>query len=297
LIGVSSKVRTVVLCLIICVAVVGAVSSSTYAGADVSPLTRTPTGQKSFTSSYQPPTTFRTRTFTSPSFTSRTFTSRSFTTRTTRTRTTVTTATTVYTTYSSYPGCWGYDCGYNVYYIYYSPNYSCYVDPNNPYVCYLYLTYPYPSPYPNSLYYSSYFGCYVDPNNPNTCYPYYSTYPNYSNPSPSYPYQTTTTESSVVIQTSYATETTTSTPSPAMVVSTLTNTVTTTDNTATTLYGTLIAVLIVLLGVSVFLLLASRSKTSNPQSYGVAGHYCRNCGNYLNQPDRFCGKCGNQQTP
>jgi hypothetical protein len=172
------------------------------------------------------------------------------------------------------------------------------VDPNNPSVCYLYLTYPYPSPYPTSLYYSSSYGCYVDPNNANTCYPYYSIYPNYSNPYAPNLNQNATTESNVVTQTSYATETTTSTPAPAMVVSTFTSVVATTDNSSATFYGILIAVLLVLLGASVFLLLLSTSKTGKPpQSYGGTGYYCRNCGNYLNQHDRFCGKCGTQQTP
>jgi predicted amidophosphoribosyltransferase len=53
----------------------------------------------------------------------------------------------------------------------------------------------------------------------------------------------------------------------------------------------------VLLGVSVFLLLVSRSggsKTSNqPQSYANA-YRCSNCGNDLKQTDRFCGRCGAQ---
>jgi hypothetical protein len=172
------------------------------------------------------------------------------------------------------------------------------VDPNNPNACYLYLTYPYPSWYPTSLYYSSYYGCFVDPNNPNACYPYLSTSPNYSNPYSSNPYQTTTTASSVVTQTSYAAETTTSTPTPAMVLSTFTSVVATTDNSSAAFYGIVIAVLLVLLGGSVFLLLQSRSRTGkSPQSYGGTGYYCRNCGNHLNQPDRFCGRCGTQQTP
>jgi predicted amidophosphoribosyltransferase len=54
---------------------------------------------------------------------------------------------------------------------------------------------------------------------------------------------------------------------------------------------------LVLLGVSVFLLLVSRSggsKTSNqPQSYANA-YRCSNCGNDLKQMDRFCGRCGAQ---
>jgi hypothetical protein len=136
--------------------------------------------------------------------------------------------------------------------------------------------------------------CYMDPNSPNTCYPYYSTSPNYSNPYSSSPYQTTT-------QTSYATETITSTPVPAMVLSTITNEVTnvvpTADNSSDTFYGVVIAVLLILLGACVFLLLLSASKTGRPPtSYGGTGYYCRNCGNYLTQPDRFCGKCGTQQT-
>jgi predicted amidophosphoribosyltransferase len=60
------------------------------------------------------------------------------------------------------------------------------------------------------------------------------------------------------------------------------------------LYGVVIAALVVLLGVSVFLLLASKSKTGNqPQSYSNA-YRCSNCGNNLKQTDRFCGQCGAQ---
>jgi hypothetical protein len=152
----------------------------------------------------------------------------------------------------------------------------------------LYLTYAYPSPYPTSLYYSPSLSCYMDPNSPNTCYPYYSTSPSYPNPYSSSPYQITT-------QTSYATETTTSTPAPAMVLSTITNEVTnvvaTTDNSSETFYGVVIAVLLILLGACVFLLLLSASKTSTPPtSYGATGYYCRNCGNHLNQPDRAPGR-------
>ena len=201
----------------------------------------------------------------------------------------------------NYPGYYGnypaYNGGYTPSYLYYSSYINCYVDPNNPSVCYLYLTSPYPSPYPPSLDYSPYLGCYVDPNNPSTCYPYDSTYPSYPNPYSSSPYQTTTTESSIVsivTQTSYATQT--PTPAPAMVVSTFTSVVTTPDYSS--LYGIVIAVLLVGLGACVFLLLLSAPKTNGPpQSYGGTGHYCGNCGNYLNQLDRFCGKCGTQQTP
>jgi rRNA maturation endonuclease Nob1 len=70
--------------------------------------------------------------------------------------------------------------------------------------------------------------------------------------------------------------------------------VTTTDTSMDTFYGALIGALVVLLGVSVFLLLVSKSKTSNqPQPYGNV-YRCSNCGNNLKQTDLFCGQCGAQ---
>jgi len=189
-----------------------------------------------------------------------------------------------YTYYPYYP--------YYPNYLVYSSYYNCYVDPNNPNVCFLYLTYPYPQyGYPNYLYYSQYYGCFVDPNNPNVCYSNLSvTPPNQYAPGP---YQTTTTESSYVTQTSYSTETSTLTPS-AFAVSTITNIVTTGNGSMDTLYGAFIAALVVLLGVSVFLLLVSKSKTSNPPQTYTGGYRCSNCGNNLKQTDRFCGLCGAQ---
>ena len=281
-----SKTRTALCCLIFCVAVIGVLSSQSFAAPDSTPM-----NSHSHSATQNPIITVRS--FTIP--TTRTRTSR------TRITTTVITGTTAYCAdYSCYPYYPYYPYYPNYAYSYYpsslsySPSYYCYVDPNNPYVCYLYPSssqYGYP-PY---LYYSQYLGCYVDPNNSYTCYPYLSTSPpNGYSPSPYQinPYQTTTTQSSYVTQTSYSTLV-----SPALVVSTLTNTVTTTDNSINTLYGAAIAGLLVLLGVSVFLLLVSRSggsKTSNqPQTYANA-YRCSNCGNDLKQTDRFCGRCGAQ---
>jgi hypothetical protein len=98
---------------------------------------------------------------------------------------------------------------------------------------------------------------------------------------------TTSSKISTTTQTSYATGTTTSTLTPAVVVSILTNTVTTTDNSMSTLYGMFVAVLLVLLGATVFLLL-SRPTTNQPRINGNTYRY----GNNLKQTDRFCGKCG-----
>lgn len=170
------------------------------------------------------------------------------------------------------------------------------MDPNNPYVCYLYSTYPYQNGYPTTLYYSQYMSCYVDPNNPNTCYPYVSSSPPNNQYAPNV-YQTTTTENSYVTQTNYSTETIV--PPPPQAVNTLsTETVTTVDTSMNTVYGVAIAALVVLLGVSIFLLLFSRSKTSNqPQPYpqsSATAYRCSNCGNDLRQADRFCGRCGAQ---
>lgn len=78
-----------------------------------------------------------------------------------------------------------------------------------------------------------------------------------------------TTSSKILIttQTSYATVTTVSTLTPAMVVSMLTNTVTTTDTSMSTSYGMLVVVLLVLLGATVFLLL-SRPTKNQPRISG-----------------------------
>jgi len=238
------------MCLIICVAVVGAVSNSTYA--DMNPLTKTPTGHKSSTSEYE---------------TSGATTSRSFT---TRTRTTVTTATTVYTGYSGYSGYTGYNGGGYYGGGYYNGGYYNGGYYNGGY-------YPYQN-YCNPYYYPSY-----------NCNAYYPSYPSYQVP----------TATTTFTQENYVTEMVVSTAS-VMIPTTLTSTVmvTTTDTSSVTFYGISVAVLLVLLGASVFLLLLSRSKTNRPpQTYTVPGHYCRNCGNHLNQPDRFCVKCGTQQTP
>jgi hypothetical protein len=132
----------------------------------------------------------------------------------------------------------------------------------------------------------------------NYCNPYYPSY-NCNASYPSYPSYQVPTATTTFTQENYVTEMVVSTAS-VMIPTTLTSTVmvTTTDTSSVTFYGTLVAVLLVLLGASVFLLLLSRSKTNRPpQTYTVPGHYCRNCGNHLNQPDRFCVKCGAQQTP
>ena len=129
----------------------------------------------------------------------------------------------------------------------------------------------------------------------NYCNPYYPSY----NCNASYPSYQVPTATTTFTQENYVTEMVVSTAS-VMISTTFTSTVmiTTTDTSSVTFYGISVAVLLVLLGASVFLLLLSKSKTSRPpQSYGGAGHYCRNCGNYFNQPDRFCKKCGTQQTP
>jgi len=75
-------------------------------------------------------------------------------------------------------------------------------------------------------------------------------------------------------------------------------TVLTTDNSSASFYDVLIAALLALFGASLVLLLLSATKSRRPlKGYSATGHYCRNCGTYLNQPDPFCGKCGTSQTP
>jgi len=131
----------------------------------------------------------------------------------------------------------------------------------------------------------------------NYCNPYYPSY-NCNGSYPSYPSYQVPTATTTFTQENYVTEMVVSTAS-VMIPTTLTSTVmVTTTDTSVTFYGTLTAALLVLLGASVFLLLLSRSRANRrPQTYGVPGLYCRNCGNHLNQPDHFCVKCGAQQTP
>ena len=132
----------------------------------------------------------------------------------------------------------------------------------------------------------------------NYCNPYYPSY-NCNASYPTYPSYQVPTATTTFTQQNYVTEMVISTAS-VMIPTTFTSTliVPTTDNSSVTFYGILVAVLLVLLGASVFLLFLSKSKTGKPpQIYSGGGHYCRNCGNYLNQPDHFCVKCGTQQTP
>ena len=153
----------------------------------------------------------------------------------------------------------------------------------------------------------SYYGCYNSNcyyncynQQPNNCYP---GYPNYPYCSPSYGYQvpttTTATAYSLLTETSTTTQTTVSTPNPIFITNTLTTT--TTDTTMETLYGSLMAIFLVLFLATLFLLVRPRSEpkadpmpVQSQPAYVRTSYKCSACGNEILPKMKFCGDCGAQ---
>jgi len=170
-------------------------------------------------------------------------------------------------------------------------------------------TWGYGCNYWNGCYYTiacSYYGCYYSNcyyncyNQPQAnCYPGYPAYPYCS---PYYGSQVTTaTAYSLLTETSTTTETSVSIPNPIFITNTLTTTTATTDTTMETLYGSLMAIFLVLFLATLFLLVRPRteSKTdpmpaqSRP-AYVRTSYKCSACGNEVLPNMKFCGDCGAQ---
>jgi len=150
-----------------------------------------------------------------------------------------------------------------------------------------------------------YYGCYNQYNQPPPapCYPTTPGYP-YCYPSNGYQLQTTTTAYSLLTETSFTTETTTSTPSPVFITGTVTSTATVADPTNETIFGSLMLVFVVLFLATLFMLLRSRTSQSNPSynyppaspaGMATSKSFCVNCGSKLVQGRRYCGACGSPQ--
>jgi hypothetical protein len=150
-------------------------------------------------------------------------------------------------------------------------------------------------------YYSNcYYNCYNQP--PTNCYPGYPGYP-YCSPNYGYPGATITTATaySLLTETSTATQTTVSTPNPIFITNTLTTTTATTDTTMETLYGSLMAIFLVLFLATLFLLVRPRTKSKgdpmpaqSQPAYVKTSYKCSACGNEVRPQMKFCGDCGTQ---
>jgi len=209
----------------------------------------------------------------------------------------LTTSTTVSThTWGYTSNTWGYDTD--------TWGYGC----NYWNGCYDYTTAcSYYGCYYSNCYYNS-FNCYNQP--PTNCYPGYPNYP-YCSPNYAYPGTPTTTATaySLLTETSTTTQTTVSTPNPLYITNTLTTA--TTDTTMETLYGSLMAIFLVLFLATLFLLARRRSESKGnplpaqtqqaqpqtPQSqrqaaYVRTSYKCGACGNEVLPKMKFCGDCG-----
>jgi len=157
----------------------------------------------------------------------------------------------------------------------------------------------------NSNCYYNYNNCYYQP--PNNCYPGYPSYPNCS---PNYGYpetpMTTATAYSLLTETSTTTQTSVSTPNPLYITNTFTTVAT--DTTMETLYGSLMAIFLVLFLASLFLLARPKSKskadstpalaqtppTQRQPAYVKTSYKCSACGSEVLPKMKFCGDCGAQ---